>query len=511
MRSCPSRPYFVISVTLLILLLSTFSYSLHSTSFFNERRIGRYNEHFLVARNEPDSNNPTRTVKTITVTTNKMTESETYHGNKKETDRSNKDDKKTITTEINITYTTVVYGPVIPPSPFVSAVPMPTIHNMTDIGSAHQESERQQASDSLDNNKGSTTKPNNNNNNNNNNIAESLKDDQQALKRMVMIVSLVGGFGFIAVATTVVIFTRMRIKNRKQREMGERDMSSTFEFYSDNRHDHHNNNSNSNSSNHHSHTSSASMNHNSSYRPSHHQQHQHNISSSSSHPTSSYAPTANFALATADETIEPSAPPLTMEHQNMLPLVEHEHHRHHHEHSTGSMRTPPQQQQQQRRYVLSISSQSSAPPTPSAPTAKELDAMIEDDQLQQQEPTTSTHRFHAHNHHHHDHHRRCPNCSPYFIMSSTAIAASVTTNTTPYPIPEIPPPAYTPTAPPYHALPVEARTVIPYGENSDAAAVTITHSNSENAISSTALATATTSSSLLIPPALPSRRHSTGN
>ncbi|ORX54919.1 hypothetical protein DM01DRAFT_1335216 [Hesseltinella vesiculosa] len=44
-------------------------------------------------------------------------------------------------------------------------------------------------------------------------LEEQLDDDQAALKRMVIILSLVGGLGLIAIVTTIVIFTR--IKRRK--------------------------------------------------------------------------------------------------------------------------------------------------------------------------------------------------------------------------------------------------------------------------------------------------------
>ncbi|KAI7889422.1 uncharacterized protein EV154DRAFT_514631 [Mucor mucedo] len=80
-----------------------------------------------------------------------------------------------------------------------------------------------------------------------------------------------------------------------------------------------------------------------------------------------------------------------------------------------------QAQQQNRRTVMSISSQATAP-SPSAPTAKELDGM-EDEGLG----------------HSHDH-----------ATTSAATNCSRCTVT-----PELPPPAYTPSAPPHYALPVE--------------------------------------------------------
>ncbi|KAI9258047.1 hypothetical protein BDA99DRAFT_573337 [Phascolomyces articulosus] len=67
--------------------------------------------------------------------------------------------------------------------------------------------------------------PNGNNNNNvgdpndDDTIAEQLEQDQAALKRMVTILSVVGGVGAIAVVATIVIFTRLRVKKRKQREL----------------------------------------------------------------------------------------------------------------------------------------------------------------------------------------------------------------------------------------------------------------------------------------------------
>ncbi|KAG2202799.1 hypothetical protein INT47_004823 [Mucor saturninus] len=90
-----------------------------------------------------------------------------------------------------------------------------------------------------------------------------------------------------------------------------------------------------------------------------------------------------------------------------------------------------QAQQQNRRTVMSISSQATAP-SPSAPTAKELDGM-EDEGL-------------GHSH----------------VHATTSAAAAATTNVASNTncsrctvTPELPPPAYTPSAPPHYALPVE--------------------------------------------------------
>lgn len=49
-------------------------------------------------------------------------------------------------------------------------------------------------------------------------IARQLQEDQAALRRMVTILSVVGGVGAIAVVATLIVFTRMRRRKRKQRE-----------------------------------------------------------------------------------------------------------------------------------------------------------------------------------------------------------------------------------------------------------------------------------------------------
>ncbi|KAL0084299.1 hypothetical protein J3Q64DRAFT_1746958 [Phycomyces blakesleeanus] len=100
--------------------------------------------------------------------------------------------------------------------------PNKVFHDMDNDTYAHQQ---QQNGDSNNNNS------NNNNNNSgsdnddpndfsgtNADLAKQLKDDQEALRRMVTILSLVGSFGFIAVVATVVIFARMRLRKKAKAE-----------------------------------------------------------------------------------------------------------------------------------------------------------------------------------------------------------------------------------------------------------------------------------------------------
>ncbi|KAI8386998.1 hypothetical protein BD560DRAFT_383466 [Blakeslea trispora] len=62
----------------------------------------------------------------------------------------------------------------------------------------------------------------------NSHLEASLASDQQALKRMVMILSLVGGLGVIAIVTTIVLLSRMRKRTKRHALIDDRDENSTF-------------------------------------------------------------------------------------------------------------------------------------------------------------------------------------------------------------------------------------------------------------------------------------------
>ncbi|KAI9011987.1 hypothetical protein CLU79DRAFT_722502 [Phycomyces nitens] len=98
--------------------------------------------------------------------------------------------------------------------------PNKVFHDMDNDTYAHQQ---QQNTDSGGNN--SNTNNDNSGDQNDPNdfgtnadLAKQLKDDQEALRRMVTILSLVGSFGFIAVVATVVVFARMRLRKKSKAE-----------------------------------------------------------------------------------------------------------------------------------------------------------------------------------------------------------------------------------------------------------------------------------------------------
>jgi hypothetical protein len=265
-------------------------------------------------------------------------------------DEQHRDKDVPKTTEEIITSISVVYTTIIASSSGLTASsPTPTVYGVSNTNPGHQEQTPQQTN--IDPNGQS--------------LQESLQDDQQALKRMIMILSLVGGLGVIAVVATIVIFTRMRARNRKQREMDD--------------------------GNEHGLTSDESL------IPSDTDQDDNNnnivIHSASSLTSLSVNSSDNRHY------LEPSAPPAL----NTEDITNN------------------------RRNLVSMSSQTTAP-SPSAPTAKELDAMIDDETL-----TESSSHYHSSSHI-----NTCSRCAPLVIDP-----------------PELPPPAYTPSAPPHYVLPPE--------------------------------------------------------
>ncbi|KAF1799756.1 hypothetical protein V8B55DRAFT_1541255 [Mucor lusitanicus] len=300
-----------------------------------------------------------------------------------------------VTTEINIIYTTIIYTSAsstavstLPAAATASLPPLPNVYNVSNTGSAHQEQDPQSASSTnLDD-------PNNKKDD----LAENLRDDQQALKRMIMILSLVGGLGVIAVVATIVIFTRMRVKNRKQREIDEEgNEGSTFELSHDV-------------------DRQSSVSNTSDSRGGGGQEGA--LLGSTSSITS--ASSAASSQANGRALTEPSAPPALM----MIEGLQEPLHR-------------------SRRNVISMSSQTTAP-SPSAPTAKELDAMDEDSSSSTAATTSTPYNHHIlHHHHQQEQINSCSRCTPMMMA------------------PELPPPAYTPSAPPHYALPIEANVIEP--------------------------------------------------
>ncbi|KAI8365462.1 hypothetical protein EDC96DRAFT_509815 [Choanephora cucurbitarum] len=290
-------------------------------------------------------------------------------GSRDEERKSKEGTTSVVKTEI--IYTTIIYSAT------------PTIYSITEVAAP---ANQQQTSSP-----NSVGDPNNNNNSNNSSagLEQSLESDQQALKRMVTILSLVGGLGVIAIVATVVIFTRMRARSRKQRALMEDDQheSSTFELSLEN----------------------------------------HNDSTYRSDLNEQAVSTASITSSSNDpqhrQPIEPSAPPASLVHvATEHPCIPDDPH-----------------------PVQSTSLPLTTIPSPSAPTAKELDAIVDDSTAfgmhadsygSNSIPSTSSHAHPAHS--------VCTRCSP-MIMA-----------------PELPPPpAYTPSAPPHYALPIDPMSMHP--------------------------------------------------
>jgi hypothetical protein len=331
---------------------------------------GQFSNHSIIRRDDHDALLPTPITATKTIGGNK--DEPTPEAQKRDEKVDDKRKKPLVTTEVNIIYTTIIYSP------------LPTIYNVSNTGSPGRQDQQQQTPDGISdpNSKKDSDKK----------LQDNFNQDQLALKRMITILSLVGGLGVIAIVATIVIFTRMRARNRKQREIDEEgNEGSTFELSADN-----NNRptmdsrSDSNQSGSHGNDSTNCSN---GTPPLH-------LSSSSSSISSHHRPL-----------IEPSAPPALMMAENH-PGIHHN-----------------------RRTVLSMSSQTTAP-SPSAPTAKELDAMVDQAQLDDVFAVASSSA--SASNHHHQPSTNCSRCTPILMT------------------PELPPPAYTPSAPPHYALPVEA-------------------------------------------------------
>ncbi|KAI8986374.1 hypothetical protein BDB01DRAFT_606769 [Pilobolus umbonatus] len=226
----------------------------------------------------------------------------------------------------------------------------------------------------------------------NDEVRENIEKDQSALKRVILILGLVGGLGVLAVITTLVIFTRVKYRNKKRQEEEEEGIDrSTYavsngvnqslnEFTFNGNHNNSSNDSNSNDDN----------------------------SNNNNDP-----PSIDDRIS-----IEPSAPPALLmsilEHNTNRPVIDY---------------TEPVHQ------VVTSSSQTSAP-TPSAPTAKELDVMLEGEASREE----------TYSRHHSLDITDSPSCSRCYPLVITPDE------------PEVPPPAYTPSAPPHYDLPPESST-----------------------------------------------------
>lgn len=286
-----------------------------------------------------------------------------------------KNDRKDVSTKIDIIYTTIIVA---------STTSIPDIYNVSDSSNPAQQQQQQQ-SDKNNSNIGPTSI---NDPNKKNSVVDDLEKDKQALKRMSTILSLVGGLGVIAIVATIVIFTRMRSRHRKQRELDEEgNEGSTYELSND--------------------VDRPNTIHS---------------SDTSIHDTGPEEESVSSASTNSNDIdqplIEPSAPPALsiIDEGNRHSLINKEALLHN------------------RRNVISMSSQGSAP-SPSAPTAKELDAMVDE------QGSTSSSDNDSHHHH--------PTSSTTQPSNCTRCAPSILV------APELPPPAYTPSAPPHYALPQE--------------------------------------------------------
>ena len=316
---------------------------------------------------------PTRS--TLVLRDNNHSNDSSDKSDKKDDDK--KSSKTRVTTEIDVIYTTII---VATPSPITP------VYNMTNTGSANQQGsssnsgQQAPAAPAPGPSNSSVKGPNES-------ITEQATKDQQAITRMTLTLSLVGGLGVIAVVATLVIFTRLRANTRKQRELEEG--GSTYELSGEGDDVHPDNNSS----------------------------HGNDTPGTHSAPSSIRSSPDD----TASINIEPSAPPALL-------VI-----------GSSESRYSLLNRQQNRRNVISMSSQMTAAPSPSAPTAKELDAMEDHPNgcsssgvnNTNDNPSTS-----SISHHHSSSTSNCSRCAPLIT-------------------PELPPPAYTPSAPPHYALPVE--------------------------------------------------------
>ncbi|KAI9321000.1 hypothetical protein BX666DRAFT_1262296 [Dichotomocladium elegans] len=252
---------------------------------------------------------------------------------------------------------------------------------------------------------------------NDNNVTEQLKQDQAALRRMITILSVVGGVGAIAVVVSVLVFTRMRTNKRKRFEAEEEALRVNGS------------------------SNNGSCNGNSN----------HNNNDVASIDTTSTTRGGLLVTATAEAT-----PPLARTTPSPADM----------DHSMPIPSAPPapepflasldQSTYERRRNIISTISQ--ATPAPSAPTAKELDGMIE---LPSSQTTGSSSSAMAttgsssliSNQHPSpsEQNKRYPQYEQgqHYPHTPHALSAS------PVEPPEGPPPAYTPSAPPFYALPPE--------------------------------------------------------
>lgn len=233
-----------------------------------------------------------------------------------------------------------------------------------------------------------------------NQIEHQLAEDQEALHRMITILSIVGGVGAIAVAATILIFTRMRIRKRKLREM-ELEKATAAANQRNESDDSDDDNAAQETT-----ARSRSLDDHRCGRRHHH------YHSAPRRARTVHSPSPSSAESDNNDPV-PSAPPapafLTSLEQPVYDPFEH------------------------RRRIISMASQTA--PAPSAPTAKELDAGDGEPSCNiraRDKDETSILCPHCERHHHHHH----------------PAAAAI-----PMEPPEMPPPAYTPSAPPMYILP----------------------------------------------------------
>ncbi|KAI9301065.1 hypothetical protein BJ944DRAFT_252615 [Cunninghamella echinulata] len=309
------------------------------------------------------------------------------------------------------------------------------------------------AQSALTNPNNNTVDPNNNNTNTSKtpgddaSLEEQLKDDQLALKRMVMILSLVGGLGALAIITTLIIFAKLRSRKQKLgKEMSRRSEDEHNHYYRDNGYQDYNNNSNNNNNNDGSISTTASpfneIPFNSNYYPPLPQRRRPNDDENRNPQQPSlpqrrrYDNTNNINNDEEENgnpppsDPQPSAPPSSSTTSTSTSAA-----------FVPTLSTIPiEQQQRQRQHTFIQAQQSSSLPMPSAPSAKELDY--------QGENRVSIGRYPSFQHDHENDH--------YFYQSQQQQPSSSSSQSINHPLipPDLPPPAYTASAPPLYDRPI---------------------------------------------------------
>ncbi|CAO3631902.1 unnamed protein product [Cunninghamella blakesleeana] len=270
-------------------------------------------------------------------------------------------------------------------------------------------------------------------------LEEQLKDDQLALKRMITILSLVGGLGGLAIVATIIIYARMRSRKVKH----EKEL--TMYRNSNNDHGDNNNNSNNNNNNNQNndddddnggyreneYQSNIDMNMNNNHLQS---TNNNNHSLNEISPSSSNDIPVQRRLFTEEDhlTPQPSAPPTSSSSATTNTTII----------STAPILPTLCMDQNQNQQQLFMQSQQSSAPTPSAPSAKEL-------AIQRENAASNTILYQSSSSTHHQQHSflHDDDFENNYYHQTQPINDSILT-------PDIPPPAYT-------ASPIYDRSTLP--------------------------------------------------